>query len=343
MDDALQNSSHVTCRWRRALSRPSVLLALVLAVSLVGCTRYVRTDDLAEEYFNLGNAFYDLEDYATAEAYYLRALELDPDLERASFNLGRSLAEQELYDEAADVLQRLLPEDPDNLRILEAIAYVEYRRGNVDKAIEDYEAVLAVSPFRIDALYNLGLIHLEADRELDARDYLERAYEVSPEDQDVLFSYAQSLFETGREQAGLGILDDLREIDDLPPEYLRGAAQRYEDAEFYADALVLYDRLLAEQPDDAGALFGKGRILLTAAEEGDGGIAALTEALEAGFEDEEAARQLVESEELIRAEDVRALFARYGVSTEMDEAGAPEAGDSETADAENPDVEDPEP
>ncbi len=290
----------------------------LLLLAAMGCTRYVRIDDLAEEYYNLGNAFYDLEEYEHAERYYLRALELDPELERAGFNLARALAEQERYAESLTLLQELLLSDPDNLRILEAIAYVEYRRGDIDAAISGYERVLDASPFRRDALYNLGVLLLEDGAELEARGYLAQAYDVSPEDPDVLHAYAEALFRTGRSEAGLSVLDDLREIPDLSKTYLRNAAGRYAEAEFYADALVLYDRLLADSPEDPEAFFAKARILLTAAEEGDAGIAALENALKAGFADTEAAGLLLTEPALIRAEEVRELFGEYGVEPVAD-------------------------
>jgi tetratricopeptide (TPR) repeat protein len=306
----------------RALFAALVLLLL----ATLGCTRYVRIDDLAEEYYNLGNAFYDLEEYEEAERYYLRALELDPEFERAGFNLARALADQERYAESLELLQELLLLDPDNLQVPEAIAYVEYRRGNIDAAIGGYERVLDASPFRRDALYNLGVLLLEDGAELEARGYLAQAYDVSPEDPDVLYAYAEALFRTGRNEAGLSVLDDLREIGDLPEAYLRNTADRYAEAEFYADALVLYDRLLAASPEDPDAHFAKARILLTAAEEGDAGIVALKDALEAGFADTEAAGHLLAEPGLIRVDEVRELFTEYGVEPAADDPENEAAG-----------------
>lgn len=307
----------------------SAALAFLLLLTM-GCTRYVRIDDLAEEYYNLGNAFYDLEEYEEAERYYLRALELDPELERAGFNLARALAEQERYAESLTLLQELLLSDPDNLRILQGVAYVEYRRGDIDAAISGYEQVLDASPFGRDALYNLGVLLLEDGSEPEARGYLARAYDVSPDDPDVLYAYAEALFRTGRSEAGLSVLDDLREIRDLPEVYLRNAAGRYAEAEFYSDALVLYDRLLEDSPDDPEALFAKARILLTAAEEGDAGIAALESALEAGFADADAAELLLAEPALIRADEVRELFTEYGVEPAADPGGADPGGTGPT-------------
>ncbi len=314
----------------RKVNRLLVWAMGLLLLSAVGCTRYVRIDDLAEEYYNLGNAFYELEKYEEAESYYLRALELDPEFERAGFNLARALAEQERYGEALALLEELLLSDPDNLQVTEALAYVEYRRGNMADALRLYESVLEVSPFRGDVLYNLGVLLLEEDKELEARDYLARAYEVSPADPDVLYAYSEALFRTGRGEEGLSVLDDLREIGDLPEGYLRTTAGRYAEAEFYADALVLYDRLLVEVPGDPQALFQKARILLTAAEEGDAGLAALEGALESGFADAEAAGDLLKEPDLIRSEEVRELLDEYGIEPVGDISGEEATGSDET-------------
>lgn len=300
-----------------------VLLAALGVLLLVtpGCTRYVRIDDLAEEYYNLGNAFYDLEEYEEAERYYLRALELDPELERAGFNLARALAEQQRHAESMTLLEELLLADPDNLQLMEAIAYVEYRRGDIDAALGGYKRVLEGSPFRRDALYNLGVLLLEDGADFEARGYLAQAYEIAPGDPDVLYAYSEALFRTGRSEEGLSVLDDLRGIRELPEAYLRNAARRYAEAEFYADALILYDRLLAGSPVDPDALFAKARILLTAAEEGDAGIAALEKALDSGYSDPEEAGRLLEEPALIRAEEVRGLLTEYGVEPVADDPG----------------------
>jgi len=57
-------------------------------------------------------------------------------------------------------------------------------RGQVDRAIEEFQAAARLNPLHSEALYNLGLLYGERERWDDAMAALERAAELRPKDAD---------------------------------------------------------------------------------------------------------------------------------------------------------------
>ncbi|MES2497491.1 MAG: sulfotransferase [Pseudomonadota bacterium] len=94
------------------------------------------------------------------------ALALAPEDQATRNNLIRALIETRSFDAAADVCSGG-GRDP---RMLRLSAYIEHQRGNLDRAIADYEAVVAALPDDFESWNNLGNLHA-------ANHYGERAEE----------------------------------------------------------------------------------------------------------------------------------------------------------------------
>jgi tetratricopeptide (TPR) repeat protein len=85
---------------------------LFFLVLLPACTSAPDASELARDFYNLGNAYFDQGDYVKAGEMYTRALELDPSLAQGEYNWARALIESGEYDEALALLDRLLTQDP---------------------------------------------------------------------------------------------------------------------------------------------------------------------------------------------------------------------------------------
>jgi tetratricopeptide (TPR) repeat protein len=294
----------------------------------------VRRVDLAEEYFNLGNAFYDLEEYERAAEYYSEALALEPDLAPATFNLARAYIEAGASSDAIPVLEELRAGETENVLILESLAYAYSEQERYDAAARLYDEVLAESPYRISALYSAALVHLHLEDAARARALLQRAWEVDPDDLDVIFNYGRVLHLLGETETAVSILSEY--ADEAPAaqtDRLLSVARIYAEARYFARALAVYDRVLAREADNARALFGEAELQLTAVEEPLAGIENLTAALEAGFDDEERAAELLEQENLLSRTQATSLLVEYGL-VEPDDNGSDGADTDEEDGAE---------
>lgn len=321
-------------------------IALLCAAALLSCQSYVPRDELAQEYYNLGNAYFGLERYDQATDYYRRALELSPELDRANYNLARALVATERYADAIALLQELRRADRDNVRLTETLAYAELQAGNRERAVSLYETVLELSPYRVTALYNLGVMARRSGDLERAAELLGRAQEAAPDDLDVLFHLGLSLLVLGEEDRGVAALERFTEESAEPAiDRLSAIAEAYEEARFYSRALMLYETILERDESRPSALFGLARIRLTAAEQPEEGLTALEEAISAGFSDRDAAAALLQREDLRERDAVRTLLeeaellpAEEGSGDENAE-GDPRPGDAEGAPETNKDEE----
>ena len=112
--------------------------------------------DNADVYNNLAVAYSCVADFEHAETYFVKALELDPQLAQAYINLS------DLYYKAGDLasavgtLQRGSYELQDNLTIAHLLARVYIDDQRWEDAIEELERVLDGEPENYDAFYDLG-------------------------------------------------------------------------------------------------------------------------------------------------------------------------------------------
>ncbi len=286
------------------------LAAVTLVVLLLasGCITGTSGRDLAAEYFSIGNAYYDLEQYARAAEYYLKALELDPTLRRSSYNLARAFLEGKRPDEAIPVLTELLEEDPENLKVLETLAYTYSLLGRMDESFEAYRRVLELSPYRIDTLYNAALVAQRMDRPDEAGVLLSRAYDLAPEDPDILLRYGLHLLATGASEPAIPLLEEYRKRKPEDPAGAMLLADAYEQEEYFGRALELYDAVIQKDSGNEDALFRKARILLTAADDAENGRKTLERAFGAGFADAAEIRALLDRPDLAPDPEVRDLL-----------------------------------
>lgn len=313
------------------MTRTNSALTTVAAVSLLvllfaACQSYVPREDLAEEYYNLGNAYFRLERYDEASDYYRRALTLSPTLERANYNLARSLIAAGNLSDAISLLEELRASDQESVRLTEALAYAELQAGNQDRAIALYEEVLELSPYRVNALYNLGVLARRAGNHQRAADLLARAGDAAPADLDVQFHLGLALLATEQPDRAIAALERYAMDASEPPiPRLIELSRAYEEARFFSRALDIYSSILDREEQHARALFGRARVLLTGAEEPEEGIAALTSALQAGFSDEQALRELLARDGLLVPGRVREVLEENGA---LPEESSPDEGEA---------------
>ena len=307
----------------------AVALSLVVAFLVLGCQSYVPREQLAEEYHNLGNAYYELERYEEAARYYRRALGLNSELTRTDYNLARALIAAEDYPEAIGILETLRAQDPENVTVTETLAYALSQTGDAERAESLYSEVLEASPYRVSALLNSALLLKRQDELERAAALLRRAHDAAPEDPDVLFQLGTTLFAVDEPDRGVALLETYLESEPEDVARQRSVASTFEEHRYFDRALEAYDRVLEEREQDPEASFGKARILLTAAEDPEAGASALQAAVDAGFSDAEAMTALLEREDLRARERVRSIARDAGLISEEPQSESQSGGDEE--------------
>ena len=284
-----------------------------LILILCGCTSSIRGSELSLEYYNLGNAYYDLQDYDKSILYYRKAISIDGENKKACYNLAMAYIAAGRAADAQEVLGQLLEQDPDNQSLQEALAFALYSSGDSAGAIEIYRKILREAPMNTKVRYNLGMLLWEREEPEAALDAFSVILENNPEDLEALYHRGELLLELRRLEEAAEVFEAyLQSRPDSADAYMN-LADTYKAQERFDRALDAYAQVLVYDDTRAEAWFFSAAIRLTKIEDPDRGLTALSEALEGGFQDLEAIEEMWTDPALLEADKVEALLKRAGV------------------------------
>ncbi len=298
----------------RAAVPASILAALILALALSSCQGGAPLRrEVALEWYELGNSWFDKSDWKKAGSAYSRAIALDPSLSAASYNHARALSEAGDYPAAIAILEKLDERDPGNVRVLAALAYALYRSGDPEAALAAYERVLSLDPYAADAIYNAALLRAEAGDKQAAVEALAPLVASKPEDTAAMLLLGRLQAELGLREDAIATLEKARELGKADTAALERLGLLYEQARRFSEAMDTLDAATKSDAKLAKAWFSLARIRLSVAEDGSKGIEALKKALDAGFSDREAAAALIAEPVLAEREAAAKLLADKGL------------------------------
>jgi len=297
-----------------AIRSEAILAALILALALSSCQSGAPLRrEVALEWYELGNAWFDKSDWKKAGTAYSRAIALDPSLSAASYNHARALAEAGDYPAAISILEKLDEQDPGNVRILAALAYAHYKAGDPEAALAAYERILALDPYAADAVYNAALLRAEAGKKEAAVETLAPLVASKPEDTAAMLLLGRLQAELGLREQAIATLEKTRELGKADAAALERLGLLYEQERRFSEAMDTLAAATASDAKLAKAWFSLARIRLSVAEDGSKGIEALKKALDAGFSDKEAAAALIAEPVLAEREAAAKLLADKGL------------------------------
>lgn len=295
--------------------RGLLLLSFIILVLLSGCASSagVTVSEVAEVWYNLGNAYNELDRHQDAVEAYSRARELEPELFSAGYNLARVYIYLKKYDESLELLDELLKTDPANRTAAETKAWVYHLQGDNSTALDIYNEILSESPANRNSLYNSAMIlkgrgenTLSLERLLDLVEYY-------PGEKTVYFDIAFIEAELNNHENALGWLqkqlvevpDDLRAYE-LSGDIYASLSRFGEAVAEYREALSLNEKTAEDDegesiPDSdiSGRLnFKIAEIFLVYIEDESEGIAALEEVEASGWGSDEDFKRLFSNEEV---------------------------------------------
>lgn len=306
-------------KFRNALNLLIVNLSIVLLLFLfIGCQTKPEVTELAETYYNLGNAYIELEQWEKAETAYARSLEIEPDLYRAEYNLAKVHIYSGNYSDAERVLKKLLEKDPENIIFLETLGWAQLKRGRIDQAESMYRSLLERDPANCNVRYNLALVLSDREEYAEAYSILLECVYFDNTDAEILLKIGlvEKKLEWG---SGAAWFEKAAEKKPQNERILTELATALEEEENFTEALDVYHRLSrsAEENKKEKYLFEQARLLLEKMEENEEAYTVLTTALEEGFteldslselymyvEEKEDADLLFDLEEILRQFDL---------------------------------------
>ena len=154
------------------------ILSFVLAV---GCSK-PPDQALLDQHRNLGKAFYEnptTQQQAVRE--FQQALALAPDSARDKLNYALALLKvQGREEEAVKLLQEVQRQDPSLPHTWFNLGIYYKRQGDAQRAIAQFEGMLARAPDEAIAHYQLGTLYNQTNRRQEAQAQFEKAAELDP-------------------------------------------------------------------------------------------------------------------------------------------------------------------
>ena len=307
----------------------------LLILFFISCATGVPEKKVAQLYYNLGNAYFELGEYGDSVKAYLNAIELGGDLPQAGYNLARVYIESGRITEGIKELQGLLESDPGNSILMSTLGWAYFLSDDYEKSVETYEEILERMPTDVNGLYNAAVLSWELGRKEKALSLYELLY-VETDDEEILFEIAIIHIDLEAWQDAIDNLLQYIAAKDSDPDayYFLGIA--YAAERYYGEALAAFESAIELQNEDPILYFEKAVILLLYIENLDEGIKSLQKAVELGFSDQERIKDLVASEILPFKSEVEDFLQKSGLlvdpPTESDQIevdGLPGNGESE--------------
>jgi tetratricopeptide (TPR) repeat protein len=126
--------------------------------------------------------------YDKAAELFRKAIAMDPANAAEPYNyLGYMWAEQNMHiDEAEDAVKRALQLDPQNGAYLDSMAWVQYRQGKYDQALENLQrAIQNLSHEDAVVLEHLGDIYIKLNRVPEALEAWQKAKTIDPANKEI--------------------------------------------------------------------------------------------------------------------------------------------------------------
>lgn len=172
-----------------------------------------------------------------------------------------ALIQQERWSEAVSVLTALVKKSPSDAQVRFRLGYVQFRLRELDKARQQFAAVLASVPPAYEARYFLGRIALLQEQSADAIRWLEPVVRAKDKTYDAASQLALAYVMAGQPQSALEPLQDAirREPWDGGLYYRLGRLhQQLQRPELATEALGMAGRLKAAGRENVESLMAAG-------------------------------------------------------------------------------------
>jgi tetratricopeptide (TPR) repeat protein len=176
-----------------------------LGALLANLPLYSPLHSRAVHYYNVGTKLHESDDRrGEARAWFERALEVAPDYPEARFGLATALAAEGEVERAVEQYRAVVAREPDFAEAHYGLGLALARTGRYEKALTEYRAVLGLRPDHVEAMVASGNALSDLGRHRDAVERFRAALAAAP-------GHVGALVGLGAAWARLGRLDEARQ------------------------------------------------------------------------------------------------------------------------------------
>ncbi len=202
----------------------------------------------ALEHFIQGSVYDMKDEYAKAILEYQDALRLqeDPAIYHA---LAKDYLRLGKHALAARMAEKSVERDPENVYYRETLADVYIAAFEIDRSIEQYEAIVRLDSNSVNVWYNLARLY-QSNKPLKALELYQSIIERFGGNWDVYLQIAEIYTNLGDDEKAAEAYKEMLAIDPANRRLKMVLAATYARAANYDEALRLYDELLELNPND---------------------------------------------------------------------------------------------
>lgn len=173
---------------------------------------------------------------------------------------GILMAENKMV-EARSMIDGVLADEPKNKDGLLTRAAISLASKDEDKGIADLRTLLGEDPGHVKGLRLKARAHLAKNEVALARESLEAAIQVSPQEAVANFELAQLLVRTGKPDDAVAVLEKMRKFAPDHAGIMLGIAKIYAGQKKWDDLASISKEMQAKHPDKASGYYYQGLAL----------------------------------------------------------------------------------
>lgn len=163
----------------KVIIKAVLVIAAMLMVSTLAHF-YPKLKDRSVEFYNLGSAHLQNNEYEQAISNYTKAIEMAPNMAKAYYNRGNAYIAQGLFDKAVLDYTKAIAINPGFTEAYYDRGLNYAMKGEYDRAIQDYNKVIEMAPKMAKAYYNRGNAYITQGRYDQAILDYTKAIEINP-------------------------------------------------------------------------------------------------------------------------------------------------------------------
>jgi arylsulfatase A-like enzyme/tetratricopeptide (TPR) repeat protein len=164
---------------------------------------------------------------AEAAETYRKIIELNPQSPVNFVNLALIEAKMDQFENAILTLERGIAAIPGSITLLSRLAHTYMVMGRLQKSFDAWQAVLVIDPEYFDGLLASGWILDLMGKKEEAREFLDKAMEIEPENRFLRKTYAMNLAVTGHLKEAIAVYERLKMENPADAEVLQDLGIAY--------------------------------------------------------------------------------------------------------------------
>ena len=215
----------------------------------------------AEAWINKGNALYGLGKYDEAIKAYDQAISINPQFAEAWYNKGNALYGLGKYDEAIKAYDQAISINPQFAEAWNNKGNALRDLGKYDEAIKAYDQAISINPQYAEAWSNKGNALRDLGKHDEAIKAYDRAISINPQYAEAWYNKGNALYGLGKYDEAIKAYDQAISINPQFADAWYNKGNALKALRKYDEAIKAYDQAISINPQDAKAWFNKGVVL----------------------------------------------------------------------------------